>query len=353
MLRAVAMFCIALISVGCTSSSEQNIVLAYGRAARDIGLFPVYPPREEFQIGDVYMWSQSAADPNDTVSVYLDTIDWLRLEADRFMASRIVFDDTAELDKSQPNKSVKDIPGKSRYLTLRGGAPLSLVQSLPIAAFPSVTADAGFTASLGILRVLATLGLAGGTRTTVTLDFNDVRTYFVPNAPIMGKVMGEVIRSNFAYDAGDVDLRRLVELRHGKGVTPCGQGRRCGVSVVTRVYLTRQINYTYRNAQILAAALRVAERGGAANKVPSAPAVNVAINNGTDGKAQTGGLDEQVTELSNRVDALTGSGGTGQAFRFEAWNARGVTFASRYQRPVVVGWDGIEWSMPQGIGGAR
>jgi len=341
-LRVLGVICVVIAAVSCSGSGDRNLVLAYGKAVREIGLFPVYPPREEFQVGDVYMWSQSLSDPNDTVSVYLMTIDWLRMEADRFMASRIVFNNSATAVANTPRGSPTDIPGKSRNLALRGHADLALAQSLPIAAFPTVTADAGYTASAGFVGALAAIGIGGGSRTTVTLNFNDVRTYFVPNAPVMRKVLAELPNVAMLFPEGEVDLGRLVQQRRGKGTDPCRAGRRCGVSVVTRVFLTRQIDYTYRNAQILAVALRRAQNPGTLSSVQAAPDVNISVQTNNTGAIDGAHMDKQIRDLKTQVDALAAGSTPGQSFRFEAWDARGVTFASSYQRPVVVGWDGIE-----------
>ncbi len=340
-MRVLFLVFMALVIASCTNSPDRNIVLAYGKAARDIGLFPVYPPREEFQIGDAYMWSQSTTEPNDTVSVYLDTLDWLRKKADTFMSSRIIFNNTGTVTEGKRYISASDIPQNGKNLVLRSAAPPELASSLPIAAFPSITADAGFTGSLGITNVLSSLGLGGGRRTTVTLDFQDVRTYFVPNAPNMQQVLGELPRIGRYLNEAEVELGRLVKLRTGNP-RPCGQGRKCGVAVVTRVYLTRQINYTYRNAEIVAAALRRAQPGTSLSAVPAAPPVTIAVNSGAGGTVNTGDLDKQVEALRLQVDQLASGNAPGQSFRFETWSARGVTFASSYQRPVVVGWDGIE-----------
>jgi len=342
--RRWLLLCLILALPWACARGDRDLTLAYGKAVREIGLFPVYPPREEFQIGDVYMWSQSTRDPNDTVSVYLTTLDWLRPAADRFMASRIVFRNTDSLALEDPDHSATDIPGGASTLALRGDLrePL-LSRSLPIAAFPTVSADAGFTAGAGLVNVLTSLGLAGGSRTMVTLDFNDVRTYWVPTAGVLADIRADVVpKISPLIPAAQVDRDRLVRARRGAGTSSCSSGRRCGISVVTRVYLTRQINYTYRNSQIIAAAVRMAATPG--TPAPTAPAVTVTVKTDNQGVIDSAHTDAQVAEARRQLDAFSAGGAQGQAFRFESWNARGVTFSSRYQRPVVVGWDGADLS---------
>ena len=105
--------------------------------------------------------------------------------------------------------------------------------------------------------------------------------------------------------------------------------------------------------RILAAAFRQSAAPAAASTthVAAAPAVNIAVGTNTDGSIDSSGIDTQLNALRTQMNTLTTSNAEGVSFRFESWNARGVTFATRYQRPVVVGWDGVELGM-QVNGGA-
>ncbi|WP_420408580.1 hypothetical protein [Hoeflea sp.] len=334
----------------CSVNEQENISAEFGKAARKLGLFPVYPPREEFQIGDVYMWSQSVKDPNDTVSVYLDTIHSLASAADEFMKSRIVFTDT-QFESGTRKKISTDIPGQSSSLkTRRDLADGDLAKTLPIAAFPSVTTDAGFSAGFGLNRVLFAVGLAGGERTTVTLNFNDVRTYWVPAAHAYADIHQRHIGSVMAnYSAvGRLRLNRQVALTRGANTDPCRAGRRCGVTVVTRVYLTRQITYTYRNNRIIAAALRHAQTGGDPAAGSTQTVSSLAVTLDDDNQIDSTALSTQIAAVREQVKELSASTTNGESFQFEAWNARGVTFSSTYQRPVAIGWDGLDYKLSSG-----
>lgn len=170
-MRALSLLCLMGALAGC-GAVPGELSHEYGKNVRKVGMFPVYPPREEFQIGDIYIWSQAVDNPNDSVSVYLDTLDWMRGEADAFMATRVVFENTTVAAAGKPAvRTDSDIPGTVGTIATRGelGFGSKLQRSLPIAAFPTVTADAGFTAGLGIVQGLTALGLAGGARTRVTL----------------------------------------------------------------------------------------------------------------------------------------------------------------------------------------
>jgi hypothetical protein len=331
----------------CTRVADEPISRAYGEAVRELGIYPVFPPREEFQIGDVYFWSQSRSDPSDTISVYVTSLDWLRHEADRFLRSRVVFESSTDTNTAATALPHRDFPNAEGRIQTRGEvADENLLSSLPITALPRVSADAGFTNGIGIIGLLASLGLTGGARTTVTLDFNDVRTYWVPKLEVQARVIAAtplILENNF--DAAVGELTRALRLRGGASSDPCGTDRICGMSAITRVYLTRQIEYTYRNGSIVAAALRQAETlpsTGVAVRPQLAPTVTVNVATGEDGMINGSSTQKQFEALQTQLASLSASTDRGQSLRFEAWDARGITFSEIYQRPVAVAWDGIE-----------
>lgn len=101
-MRALLLFCCLLLLNGCASSVDEPITRAYGEAVRDLGIFPVFPPREEFQVGDVYAWSQSESDPRDNLSIYVTSLHWMRHEASSFLRSRVVFQNS-QVANGAPN----------------------------------------------------------------------------------------------------------------------------------------------------------------------------------------------------------------------------------------------------------
>ena len=149
-------------------------------------------------------------------------------------------------------------------------------------------------------------------------------------------------------------IGRLIEHRDAAVVT-CDVGtsvsdavavladRRIGAMPVTRdnavigVFSERDVIYGLRKHGPQVLALTVGD-------VMTAPAVTVTVKTDNQGVIDSAHTDAQVAEARRQLDAFSAGGAQGQAFRFESWNARGVTFSSRYQRPVVVGWDGADLS---------
>jgi hypothetical protein len=338
----------ALVLTGCSSLVENGLSRKYAEAARSLGVNPVYPPREEFQVGDVFLVSTAANDPDSAVSVWLGTLDTLRVEADKFLKSRVVFKDTGVAsntsDTAKSSLSQEDL--FSPDISTRND---ERVVSLPIAAFPSITVQAGQTASTGLVGALAALGFGTTEQTSVTLDFNDVRTYWVP----------QVIAANYQPDAlvkfgtdkldlGAAELPQKIaakQLMDGRKWS----GQRClSMAIVTRVYLTRKIQYTYRDRQIVAAGIKFATESGKLSQVAAPPAITVNVLQSGGDETKNGETAAAVAEALRQSTVPTGSGAQGGSFSFVSWSARGLTFEQTYQRPVAVGWEGFQFNVDPG-----
>lgn len=329
----------------------DNVQKDYVEQTLSLGIIPVYPPREEFQVGDIYLVSQGDT-PDSAVSVWYSRYDAAREAAADFLNTRIAFRRTANRTKPDAPKPAinpqDDVFGN--LLSTRGDV---LIETLPIAAFPQISSNAGRNFSLGINRALSALGFANATQTTVTLDFVDVRTYWVPVAELPAGFSANA----FGYDGspfhkslirGQLEERLVVKSPELAGLDPhqlqayMARCRKTHVRLVTRVYLTREIQYTYSNAQITAAAIRQA-RGDPADVnlggvvVPNI--VNVQVAGAPDnGAIAPEALNTAVAEIAKVVESTT----EGDGIAFESWDARGITFSRTYERPVAIGYGGVK-----------
>lgn len=336
-MRVPFLFFLALpLLQSCADPGADDVQRKYNARVRQIGLVPVYPPREEFQVGDIYVVSWRPSDPDVSSRFFVGSLDFLVAEAQSQLNRRIVFKKTEQsADKSTSARTQDDL---FNGRIIRRSAATGENSTLPIAAFPSVTADAGFSLNGASQGPLSALGIFAGGRTSVTLDFKDVRSYSVPQAEVAGQVKAALespalaapecqALSLLAGAVADADAR--------SGSSP--SGRRTAFSVITRVYLARSISYTYRNAKLLALAQKSLPQPGGATPTSAFNGSTVILN------APAGSTDTTAAELAdviNKLNAQTAAG-SGNGVQTAAFSAFGLTIDRTFERPVSVGYESL------------
>jgi hypothetical protein len=121
--------------------------------------------------------------------------------------------------------------------------------------------------------------------------------------------------------------------------------------VITEVYLTRKITYTFTDARIQALALqRLSEEDGdtdpQAGNAPT-PIVGTIVINGATGEGQTTPLELTDTDTvrQNVLNGLAGAN-VGEGLVFDQFTTRGAQFSQTFERPVVIGFDGFDTPFP-------
>lgn len=348
----------------------------YARNVRKLGLKPLYPPREDFQVGDVYvqsvpktpLGSDLQGNPNDVVRVYIGTDYGILSEAEKYLSTRVVFRQTSNSPAAVVSGTKDGAAVTSQSDSYLGRVRIRrdlAVESLPIVAFPEVTADAGYSGSLGLVGVLQSLGLAGAGRTQVTLNFNDVRRYGVPKALItkQAATAGAMAYENLGSEKQvyidallQGELSFLKQQMVDRGSSQLGQieedsAKRCKrIVVVTEVYLTRMITYTYRNGKITGAALKRAEVGekpstASTINTPTSVVINLGPSATQNQAGETGIANADIASVQSSLTSAVNSSAQGLGFQFVSWDALGMKFSKVYERPIAVGWDGYEFSL--------
>lgn len=357
MMRIVFLF---FLLASCATLGDADIERKYTDVVRKLGIVPVYPPREEFQVGDIFAvsfgWNPdtSEVDIKDSARVWIGDDPRIAEAADNFMNSRIVFAATNKTEGGQQDDLFES--GLSRRSDLR-------VLSLPVSAFPVISADAGFTGAIGVARVLQAIGLGGGQRTQVRLDFNDVRSYWVPKTlldqtviqlaaakPLAKAASGENLQIEGSENPIITGLKQQENTERASG-RKISDVRCTTIQVVTRVYLTRKISYTYYNAAIIAGGIRNAQQGTTISTIPAPQriTVNVDARNGNE-PVTAGSVDDELANMRTQLDKIAASNARGSGLNFETWNALGITFSRSYDHPVAIGYEGF--SYPTSIGGS-
>lgn len=372
-----ALLSIALLS--CGAVKRGDIVEEYSNNIIKLGMRPVYPPREDINLGDIFIVSvpktdgtvegDVAVNPADFLSLYVANDPNVMVEAKKYLKSRVVF------RKSNVVRDVKDEDLKHQDDLFDGDFTTrndQIISTLPIVAFPSITADAGASGGIGVVNTLSAIGLGGGARTTVTLNFSEVRSLSVPVA----KVFSDSLETAVGHLFGGSRLMKTLDAHFKKIITSHYQQRRIRAGspiindiqgledrcykmmVVTDLYLTRKMTYTYNNGRIASAALKRSEgvdtdTPSTAQDVNSVQPIIIQLNTGTEPQIDTSLLAESELQQhqENTLKSIT-TDVQGDSLRFTGWSAFGVSFEREFARPVVIGWKGFELQpdmMPNGL----
>jgi hypothetical protein len=352
MRRSLTIIAFALLS-GCGGHVSDDIQTKYTSRVRQLGLTPVYPPREEIQVGDLFLNSEHPGSDEHAVRQYITTIPSVLDLAQANLDDRVVFASSVPVNSGAPTDdtvSQQDDLVNGR-ITTRRGLRRAPANSLPLAVFPEVTAYAGGDLSAGILAPLQALGLFAGSRTTVTLNFKDVRTYFAPPMQAFAVGRAEVCRrlpgpsqisGEAAYvknAATAVDAAKYGPLANAASAL---RSRHLFYRLVTRVYLTRSITYTYRNARLLSIARKNLANPSAGAGAATFPAsiVNVTVSPAP-ASGTSAGTTADVTSAINDLKAQTASISEGE--RFVGFSALGLTIERVFKQPVAVAFEGIDY----------
>ena len=207
------------------------------------------------------------------------------------------------------------------------------LKSLPIVAFPSstvATANAQ-TVGLGVLSGIRAF-FSGAMRTTsesVQIKIPEAETYGV-GAEDAHRLLSQFCKANFSCTLTGV--REALSL-------PADQADKVDLYFVTRVYLTRSIDYEYGSDTAVAAAVRaVLDRSGTGQR-PAPPATP---GPQTPTATQT---PQQMLE-SARTQVIQGLGGLGQGGQLTSASSAGagVVLKMQFARPVVIGYRAISIS---------
>lgn len=341
---------------GCTSAPEPDydfVQKQWTESIKRLGaeIDPVYPPTEDIQLGDVYAiengpTSSNKIDKTRLRALRLGYIQEINTELTNYYGNRLQLPKTVfSTDRSKVDQSADQGVEKGSAF---GGR---FVERIPISAFPEYTLASGrvfdFAASLPGKVFGLLFGYVGGQSTDLKVSVSDNSTVGIP-----------------AYDA-----QILLAKFCSRGDQPCSAGRvkeayratygvypsqAINIRLVSRVHLTRTINfaYTFREAS---AAKAVAARLGAmqtfADKAAAlvtppetaASTQKTAAAEGAD-SARNVLLKQMIDSLNQDIKALAGTSGGAFAISSGSYNGRSVVLSQSFTRPLTFAYGGVWWN---------
>lgn len=178
---------IAIVALtGCTTTGPGFVAREWTRNMRELGIYPVFPPREDVQVGDVYLMPAFEESCRDKavesgplpLSLLLTTLSGAVNSADTFYAARISF----------PKE-----PAGSASGAQASGSPNAAFASqdrrLRVVGFPSFLSVTVSSANLGAYLTAsglpASAGLAMDKSSTASVSVSVAESYAVPLATLL------------------------------------------------------------------------------------------------------------------------------------------------------------------------
>jgi hypothetical protein len=316
--RALALLILAC----CAPLTQRDLRLEYFDQTRAIGMTPVYPPRGEVQVGDAYLiFTPAAGGVNEATSLYLGRMHSMRDQALAYLASR------------------DNIGGLMPDGTTVG--KLSEMQELPAVNFPTITGSAASSASLGAIAPVFSGLFSVGKADTVSMKFVNVRAFGVPflSASISGPDFERTVCPVLADRLGKL-YRQIGYNSEADGEpSPCGDpdaisvGQRCDVHVITRTYLTREIQFTYnQRRRIGASASTIAPLPAA---TPAAPIPSVAVTIAADATPDTAkSVIDALKAPSTSTVSTVGAAAVSET-------SQGLAFDQKFRDPLAIAYESV------------
>lgn len=359
---AIVSTLVAVLTGACTqpeNPSRDFVASEWAGNVRTLHIDPVYPPREDFQAGDLFLAkvriAGDAPGVGDRVSLHVGYID-LTAEIKAHYARRIRFPKTAEKPDQgkvwQQSASAADVFSPSAH------------DSLPIVRFPGFTlarinrVQGG--ASLPFKFFSAVFGGAKVDEETVTLSVPAAESYGLPAAAAYRKYVDICYKSADATKPPQCDPRVLWFLRNS---LPGGYDPKIDTMtlvLVTEVFYAREIDYSFGagsgfgfNADLVLRLQSLVEAHKLASSIrtdgapPKQSSGEGAATGGT--KTTPGTAPPEYTRLLEQIDSALKGGGDfpGASLSVLSLSTRGITLRQTFPRPVAIGYRSIRFGVPK------
>lgn len=324
---------------------------------RQLGIYPIYPPREDFQVGDVYLSPTSperAAELDREgrvmpLAVWLSSLD-LRKAINSFYVNRPEFPKTSDAvaaaikqQAEDGHKVVGQPTGDANMFTKT--TPANRLRLVGFPEFLSASYRGGnlgaFIPAEGFL-----LGLGFGAEDVESVTFK------VPAAESFG-LPAPLVLSSLVDRSGKLNLKEIKNVTPESlpAYIPSGQQDKSGtlpkkfyIAVVTEVFYARTIDISTGFKSSFAAKAKAdvpaSLAGSNAATLLGAPATSGGQGNATAADNSPEAVARKLAAA--QAAALPDRTTPGVAVSFVSASASGLSMRRTFERPVAIGWRGVE-----------
>lgn len=310
--------------------------VTYSRSVEQLGITPVYPPREGLQVGDIYAAEPaSQKDRLKAKSAFIAPFD-LSQEITAFLATRYKFAETTiELDQNG-NKLPTTKAWQADLAANKGVvAPGLGFTTLPVAGLPAIEVNSGVSIGVGgqPKGLLASFGFAASRTLKMSLQYHQVTSYEVP--PVVAhKALDYYCSNQDVYYCASDGLAVWINQKYQ--LAGRDEVKDAGVMMVSKVYLARQITYTFNDASV--AALAVASQSAQGNAAPFVSSEDIqTILNEEDPEI----IKAQAIALKAVTEYVSKSKEGDANLQISAVKGETVAITETFPRPVVIGYESV------------
>ncbi len=318
----------------------DDVAAAWNDSIQRLGILSLYPPAEDFCVGDVWaviLQNNDSAQISTLVgkSSRIGYID-LRQDIQTARQHQPVFSDTMEIEKQGSFR--KEDPAE-----ISNALPTDRIVTT-LTAFPGITIThrTRGTASLGWSVFRLSLGREDQSIEEIRIPVAE--TYGVAAGAALIRLDQWCKELKTAIYCTDQYVRRLIAFSVGKDIMAVENGKyraRVQLRLVTRVFLTREIQHRRGF---------VAARGANGQAEAAKPAERSARNE-TSTSSSAGNLDQRVNDALSGAqvsDPASLAGMAGRAISFSRGNGADIEINEVFQRPVAFGYRAISIDLDPG-----
>ena len=340
---------------------------------RELGIIPVFPPREDVQVGDVYI---APVSPDEELralkkkeflplGLWLATLD-VTNDVSGFYSSRPSFPttptNTTDFMNHQTNNPFAGLPqaqDTNRNIFIGGDATRLRMVGFP--SFMSATFNKGdLAAVVPVEAVNLAFGAGFTSARSVTVSVPVAESYGIPADKVWPKVMtadGKLM--DFIPGVPQAQMHNLV---NAKQVVQSGTNYYAPLRIITEVYYTRALDISVASqttrgfgiagrplvtdAISTAASAASSVAGSSSNTTASATSSNAPVFVMPGVTNFNGNAVERAAEMNRSLEQAMAQTVPGGSLKFVAAGDRGVSMRRTYDRPIAIGYRALQVLVP-------
>jgi hypothetical protein len=308
--------------------TPEDVATAWNNSIGRLGILPLYPPTEDFGVGDV----MAVVADSDNVTLLRKAVRIAHLDLHDLILSATVEPVFAETADPVAGTTLR----KQDRFELPAGTDKKI--ALAISAFPGITINHVVQSDAGAANSGGWFGSSHVGQRAEEIEIKGVETYGVPTVDAIARFNRWCRDPNTKVYCGDSFARTALAFAVSDRVLATEEGTdgalkkyaaRLQLQLVTRVYLTREIRQRRRDATAGGAAAQALADPSVAKPTPEKPAEP----------------DSGASRVSSAVDALNkalvASGVPGAKISVVRSDDVDISLKETFQRPIAFGYRAV------------